>query len=171
MHIVKVVNRCGDIILTYGARSLVILFFFQAEDGIRDLTVTGVQTCALPISGGAARGAGTVPRRPAPQRLAPHLRVVPEPLSPLADQARVSSSRLRNATAAGPSGVPKRRTISRSRVQRGPASRAATIRRSRAKTAGRDTSATPRPAATASRIASVLPSSIAGVSVTPSRAR
>src|SRR2546430_14805354 len=25
-------------------------FFFQAEDGIRDLTVTGVQTCALPIS-------------------------------------------------------------------------------------------------------------------------
>src|SRR5206468_9186631 len=29
--------RCGD------------LFFFQAEDGIRDLIVTGVQTCALPI--------------------------------------------------------------------------------------------------------------------------
>src|SRR2546430_5523333 len=28
----------------------VVLFFFQAEDGIRDLTVTGVQTCALPIS-------------------------------------------------------------------------------------------------------------------------
>src|SRR2546427_11511265 len=27
-----------------------IVFFFQAEDGIRDLTVTGVQTCALPIS-------------------------------------------------------------------------------------------------------------------------
>src|SRR6266542_5367606 len=25
-------------------------FFFQAEDGIRDATVTGVQTCALPIS-------------------------------------------------------------------------------------------------------------------------
>src|SRR5256886_4261670 len=25
-------------------------FFFQAEDGIRDLTVTGVQTCALPIT-------------------------------------------------------------------------------------------------------------------------
>src|SRR2546430_2048499 len=25
------------------------MFFFQAEDGIRDLTVTGVQTCALPI--------------------------------------------------------------------------------------------------------------------------
>src|SRR2546430_12758151 len=26
-----------------------MFFFFQAEDGIRDLTVTGVQTCALPI--------------------------------------------------------------------------------------------------------------------------
>src|SRR3712207_5569598 len=29
--------------------SLNILFFFQAEDGIRDIGVTGVQTCALPI--------------------------------------------------------------------------------------------------------------------------
>src|SRR2546430_8903246 len=29
--------------------ALHVLFFFQAEDGIRDLTVTGVQTCALPI--------------------------------------------------------------------------------------------------------------------------
>src|SRR5256886_5467545 len=28
----------------------IFVFFFQAEDGIRDLTVTGVQTCALPIS-------------------------------------------------------------------------------------------------------------------------
>src|SRR2546430_13910656 len=31
-------------------RCLLLIFFFQAEDGIRDLTVTGVQTCALPIS-------------------------------------------------------------------------------------------------------------------------
>src|SRR2546422_3712457 len=29
-------------------------FFFQAEDGIRDVAVTGVQTCALPISSAAA---------------------------------------------------------------------------------------------------------------------
>src|SRR2546430_6729406 len=29
---------------------VLVFFFFQAEDGIRDLTVTGVQTCALPIS-------------------------------------------------------------------------------------------------------------------------
>src|SRR5206468_6232889 len=28
---------------------LELIFFFQAEDGIRDLIVTGVQTCALPI--------------------------------------------------------------------------------------------------------------------------
>src|SRR5690606_40670333 len=27
----------------------VVIFFFQAEDGIRDFHVTGVQTCALPI--------------------------------------------------------------------------------------------------------------------------
>src|SRR2546430_16464033 len=32
------------------ARASLRDFFFQAEDGIRDLTVTGVQTCALPIS-------------------------------------------------------------------------------------------------------------------------
>src|SRR5256886_1389651 len=31
-------------------RRTLVFFFFQAEDGIRDLTVTGVQTCALPIS-------------------------------------------------------------------------------------------------------------------------
>src|SRR6266567_7423527 len=35
-------------------------FFFQAEDGIRDLTVTGVQTCALPIWA-HPRGGGDCP--------------------------------------------------------------------------------------------------------------
>src|SRR3712207_7763089 len=30
--------------------SFFLFFFFQAEDGIRDIGVTGVQTCALPIS-------------------------------------------------------------------------------------------------------------------------
>src|SRR5690349_23186553 len=34
-------------------------FFFQAEDGIRDLYVTGVQTCALPISCAPWRSANT----------------------------------------------------------------------------------------------------------------
>src|SRR3989449_4842980 len=36
----------------------VYFFFFQAEDGIRDVAVTGVQTCALPISRSRARGRG-----------------------------------------------------------------------------------------------------------------
>src|SRR5256885_6814653 len=31
-------------------RGMRVFFFFQAEDGIRDYKVTGVQTCALPIS-------------------------------------------------------------------------------------------------------------------------
>src|SRR5216683_5092951 len=34
----------------WGSLKLCFFFFFQAEDGIRDLIVTGVQTCALPIS-------------------------------------------------------------------------------------------------------------------------
>src|SRR2546429_8384113 len=37
-----------------------LFFFFQAEDGIRDVAVTGVQTCALPISWLRSRGG---PRR------------------------------------------------------------------------------------------------------------
>src|SRR5690349_24763318 len=38
-----------------------INFFFQAEDGIRDLYVTGVQTCALPISISWLAGQGSAP--------------------------------------------------------------------------------------------------------------
>src|SRR5256885_5864616 len=37
---------CQDI---DGVRRFMFCFFFQAEDGIRDYKVTGVQTCALPI--------------------------------------------------------------------------------------------------------------------------
>src|SRR2546429_892639 len=33
-----------------GSALVCYFFFFQAEDGIRDVAVTGVQTCALPIS-------------------------------------------------------------------------------------------------------------------------
>src|SRR2546430_9618202 len=45
-------NDAGRVGLLYQQLTTkgVLLFFFQAEDGIRDLTVTGVQTCALPIS-------------------------------------------------------------------------------------------------------------------------
>src|SRR3712207_8666334 len=58
------------------------VFFFQAEDGIRDIGVTGVQTCALPIcrdpapqrrvaaaAQGARRGHRAAPERPAPTAL------------------------------------------------------------------------------------------------------
>src|SRR6266853_5047016 len=37
------------VFLSERADGVCFFFFFQAEDGIRDLTVTGVQTCALPI--------------------------------------------------------------------------------------------------------------------------
>src|SRR5688572_26950250 len=38
------------VVALYGkSTALLVCFFFQAEDGIRALTVTGVQTCALPI--------------------------------------------------------------------------------------------------------------------------
>src|SRR2546427_12878945 len=53
-------------------------FFFQAEDGIRDLTVTGVQTCALPIFAARLRGpgAGALER---PDRALPRARSRGEP--------------------------------------------------------------------------------------------
>src|SRR5258708_13955426 len=49
---------------------VVVFFFFQAEDGIRDDLVTGVQTCALPIWGrsGGAAGAAVSCRRPGCRR-------------------------------------------------------------------------------------------------------
>src|SRR5207249_9745090 len=43
------------IIFIYNLLVLCYFFFFQAEDGIRDRNVTGVQTCALPISAGDRR--------------------------------------------------------------------------------------------------------------------
>src|SRR5438034_6832398 len=57
------VSRTIGVALIFGAFSNYLnlfLFFFQAEDGIRDHCVTGVQTCALPIFNApprAARGA------------------------------------------------------------------------------------------------------------------
>src|SRR2546430_5118965 len=45
-------DTCGraGCVVDDAEQTCVSVFFFQAEDGIRDLTVTGVQTCALPIS-------------------------------------------------------------------------------------------------------------------------
>src|SRR2546427_1436419 len=47
-------------------RIRLVIFFFQAEDGIRDLTVTGVQTCALPISAAVRLTCRREPERHAP---------------------------------------------------------------------------------------------------------
>src|SRR5256886_12734104 len=83
----------------------------QAEDGIRDLTVTGVQTCALPILVrstrrplGFARGAkaalGIARARPdhLPRRLRPppRRRGAVRPRGCLADPARVADRRVRS---------------------------------------------------------------------------
>src|SRR5256884_7849333 len=38
------------LLILFPSFAILFFFFFQAEDGIRDVAVTGVQTCALPIS-------------------------------------------------------------------------------------------------------------------------
>src|SRR3989337_14642 len=43
-----------------GCLAFVFFFFLQAEDGIRDATVTGVQTCALPVPENLARRAADI---------------------------------------------------------------------------------------------------------------
>src|SRR2546429_4741444 len=55
-----VFNQQGRVYFLLLLRSVMsFFFFFQAEDGIRDVAVTGVQTCALPIFEGVEReGAG-----------------------------------------------------------------------------------------------------------------
>src|SRR5256886_14618872 len=81
-------------------------FFFQAEDGIRDLTVTGVQTCALPIS--TSRDAleelhriAAAARRAADIRLLPDASVRDEPaavttaaVAPLLREPRIAADRV-----------------------------------------------------------------------------
>src|SRR6267378_736312 len=71
--------------LIFKVQPINIFFFFQAEDGIRDLYVTGVQTCALPIS---ALGETTLPKtlaQPAVGRCRPRISrrkvVLPAPRS------------------------------------------------------------------------------------------
>src|SRR5690606_39965863 len=56
-----------------------VFFFFQAEDGIRDFHVTGVQTCALPISARSRNRSGRFPGPSMP------------PLSPRGDCTRASA--------------------------------------------------------------------------------
>src|SRR5437867_13062745 len=73
-------------------------FFFQAEDGIRDRTVTGVQTCALPISSEQAILDET-PKREARRRrsVEEKRRIVEETLEAGASVARVARRHAVNA--------------------------------------------------------------------------
>src|SRR2546430_7327954 len=45
----NIIDSVQTVLRSAGHSHGTFFFFFQAEDGIRDLTVTGVQTCALPI--------------------------------------------------------------------------------------------------------------------------
>src|SRR5258708_23232501 len=54
----------------------IIIFFFQAEDGIRDDLVTGVQTCALPIYQGGAHAPVRARHDPGDRPWIQRLRVV-----------------------------------------------------------------------------------------------
>src|SRR5260221_6729633 len=55
MECVFMSHQETEYVLAVYYRHLLYFFFFQAEDGIRDHCVTGVQTCALPISRCAQR--------------------------------------------------------------------------------------------------------------------
>src|SRR5437016_9510560 len=72
-------------------------FFFQAEDGIRDWSVTGVQTCALPISARIEGGNTQGERRGLAERVA-HGRSLP---AGGAGAARQSARRRRTGEGAG----------------------------------------------------------------------
>src|SRR5256884_5297963 len=48
----------------FGKLMLYSVFFFQAEDGIRDVAVTGVQTCALPICSPSSAAISPIPANP-----------------------------------------------------------------------------------------------------------
>src|SRR3989440_1928516 len=80
----RLASFCGS---TLSACLFAFFFFFQAEDGIRDLIVTGVQTCALPISPAAARPVIPTPVRPKPVASATPGGAVPVPPRPVASAA------------------------------------------------------------------------------------
>src|SRR5256886_3103995 len=65
-----------------GHRQYMFFFFFQAEDGIRDLTVTGVQTCALPICFQLETSPASRHTRAPPTLKAPWYTLPPGPMTP-----------------------------------------------------------------------------------------
>src|SRR2546425_10559290 len=151
---------------------LAFIFFFQAEDGIRDKLVTGVQTCALPISArerergrrvGLARTQGSERHlRPRSQRFAPrglahwtnesaHLRAeLAQLLGPLqrrhASTPSTSTSRCHAApapAASQPGPVSRNR---RGAITRAPAPRASAAHSSAARASGSENTANDPPA-------------------------
>src|SRR3712207_8513180 len=60
-------DRMLDLVFIYFIVLIIrclLFFFFQAEDGIRDIGVTGVQTCALPIYPGDEQRVDVAPGQP-----------------------------------------------------------------------------------------------------------
>src|SRR3989442_4478284 len=101
--------------------SVAFLFFFQAEDGIRDADVTGVQTCALPISEKHSAPSNAItppstqatkvsPGRPSRAATIPGVRKIPEPIvipTTIASPSPRRSERLRSVMRAGGECAPK----------------------------------------------------------------
>src|SRR5260221_8842849 len=80
-------------------------FFFQAEDGIRDHCVTGVQTCALPISRRVGKPpSGLTLQRPPPPRLDMNMIWVPSGDHWGVSLTRDRTSRTWSTTARGDNG-------------------------------------------------------------------
>src|SRR5688500_20346958 len=67
-----------------------LYFFFQAEDGIRDYKVTGVQTCALPIFGYNLVKLGFVPEIELTKTLAKQYKMPAVDLSKFAVDAKIA---------------------------------------------------------------------------------
>ena len=70
----------------------VVFFFLQAEDGRRDTSVTGVQTCALPISLYAARNADTIAKHFYEQGKADATKDIAAKSKNISNEPRVTSS-------------------------------------------------------------------------------
>src|SRR5438094_2602597 len=83
--------------IPYSLCLLIFFFFFQAEDGIRDRTVTGVQTCALPISKRRRRFNRQPPESPSPFRLCQHLESRQRLVAPWQEAGCTRFSRCRHA--------------------------------------------------------------------------
>src|SRR3990167_2440019 len=95
-----------------GVYSSSVCFFFKGEDGIRDLTVTGVQTCALPIFpvGTAPSRRRMKPRPSFPARLDATLaKTRPNPHGAVVSTAVAASKSVAQAALAKPTVVPTAR--------------------------------------------------------------